>query len=133
MIDDIAASGHGVLWCTSGTLLVWSIWSIRKFLRSRNDNGESINIETLWLHATAFGVFAVAMLINEVAIVFYAVVDEQTKNSLKDFAQDMFLLTSIITSICAFISQCLLSVIFLRLCNEPVDDEVEIEDTDTTI
>lgn len=87
-IVNIAASGHGILWMSSGFVLVWSIFSIRNYLKERNDDGRALNIKTLVLHSSAFGLFAIAMILNEVAIIYLSIVSftQQSDQQAKDRA-----------------------------------------------
>ena len=51
--------------------MVSSIISIRNYLKSRNYDGSAVNIKTLMLHSSAFGIFALALVLNEAATVFW--------------------------------------------------------------
>ena len=71
MIENFAASGHGLLWIFTACLMVSSIMSIRNYLKSRDDDGKALNLKTLMLHSSAFGFFAIAMILNEAAIIYW--------------------------------------------------------------
>jgi len=51
----------------SGSLLIWSIFTIKKFLNERNDDGQAINMPQLIMHSAAFGFFLISALFFEAA------------------------------------------------------------------
>ena len=63
---DIAMFGLSTAWVVSGCVLIWSIVATRNFLKSRNIEGQVLNIKTLVLHSAAFGLFAASVIVNEV-------------------------------------------------------------------
>ena len=64
-IFEIAFVGTYTSWVVSGVILVWSIWKIKNFLKSRYDDEERHLNQQDWLHALAFGLFALGVLIYE--------------------------------------------------------------------
>ena len=64
-IFEIAFVGTYTSWVVSGVILVWSIWKIKNFLKSRYDDEERHLNKQDWLHALAFGLFALGVLIYE--------------------------------------------------------------------
>jgi len=63
----------------SGLILIWAIWQIRSYLASQGDDGSSINLKTLVLHAFAFGLFIVSVLVNLAFFVHYFAHMENSK------------------------------------------------------
>jgi len=55
-------------WIASGAVLIWSVNRVRTFLKSRNEDGEEINLKSLIIHSTAFFLYAASLLIY---VVFY--------------------------------------------------------------
>jgi hypothetical protein len=54
--------------------MISSIISIRNYMKSRNYDGSILNIKTLMLYSSAFGIFAFALVLNEAAIIFWFIV-----------------------------------------------------------
>ena len=48
----------------SGGLLIYAIWSIRRYLKWIGDDGEEINIKALALHSSAFGLYMLSVVFN---------------------------------------------------------------------
>ena len=44
-------------------MLIWSILTIRRFLKDRNIDGKEINIKMLVLHSAAFGLFLISVVV----------------------------------------------------------------------
>ena len=62
------------LWIISGTFLIWSVFKIRKFFMSRNEDGSEINLKTLVLHSMTFCLFLASVLVLTATVVIYMIV-----------------------------------------------------------
>ena len=57
----------------SGVILVWSLIRIRKFHKAHPEAGQELNTKTLAIHAAAFGLFIVSVVIYTVFYLHYFV------------------------------------------------------------
>ena len=120
-----------MLWIITSCVLVWSIWSIRSYLNSRNVDGSALNVKTLVLHSCAFGIFAIAMILNEIGIVFLSVAQFRGKRVY--LATKTLYFSWVFVTVLSFIAQVLLCFIFLNLSRKPEEDERNTETTETSI
>ena len=128
----ISSCGAFAASIATGVLLMWSIWTIRCYLKSRNEDGSSINIRALVLHSCAFGLLTLAQILQAIAhlnwgVAFYFHQSNETRNV---HAQNFFEITTINTNVCMFISEVCLCVIFVQLSKKT--DDLTSRDTQTT-
>ena len=57
----------------SGVILVWSLIRIRNFRKAHPEEGQELNTKTLAIHAAAFGLFIVSVVIYTVFYLHYFV------------------------------------------------------------
>lgn len=109
----------------SGIQLIRTVINIRRYLSVGSQSG-SLSLRTLILHALAFGLFLVSVVLLAVASGYYWSFPTAEK------AFDDYMLASIFWAVSSFLSQCLLCGIFWNLSrpNPVVDKPFEIEVTE---
>jgi uncharacterized protein YacL len=116
----VVAANSGTWLCeiASGCVLVWSVSRIWIYLHETEDGQERLNLRTLVLHSTSFGLFLIS---TAILAVFYSIY-VFTHNSKPA------VVSNIIYLILSFISQCLLCVIFWVLSDQKVEEEKEADE-----
>lgn len=106
----------------SGVQLIRTVINIRRYL-STGSQSSALSWKTLILHAFAFGLFLVSVILLAVASAYYWAFPASAR------AFHHYMLASIMWVVSSFISQCLLCGIFLNLSrpNPVVDKPFEIE------
>jgi hypothetical protein len=96
----------------SGSFLIYAIYTIRNFMKSRGENGQEINLKTMILHSSAFGLYMISVLLFTAGFYYWQVL--QAKFDGKDCGIDMrpYLYTYMFMDLISFIAQCLLCLIF---------------------
>jgi len=108
-IGELGTLGVQIL---SGAILIGSIYTIWKYLKNSRDEREQLNLKTLVLHSSAFGLF----LISVVIFAFYYTLYVFSLNSPKYLKRmDHVFAANTFEIVCSFFSQCLLCVIFWLL------------------
>lgn len=92
-----------VSWIVSGCIVIWSIWRIKRFLYSLQDDGSELNIGQLWLHATIFGLFLVSVIIYEVCYSAW-VVSNLLSAKWSTKAVDVYFGAWYLLVVCSFVS-----------------------------
>lgn len=105
----VAETGTSFLQIISGIILIWSVISIRNFLKSSGQSVQQIDIKTLLLHSSAFALYIISVV---VLLVFYLldVIYESGPRVYGAYNAAHFFIDFIL-----FFSQVLLCMIFLKM------------------
>ena len=129
--SQIAFIGMAACWTVSGCILIWGILAIRRFFKSRDQTSKVINIQTLVLHSSAFGLFLVSVILYEVVNMFCMVSDIIRHEQFVLLTHYVLLMIATpLLEVCAFFSQALLCVIFVQLSATQQPDQTGEEQDD---
>ena len=108
-VASIASIGTYSAQIISGIILIWSVYKVRAFMLERKIESQGLNVRSMWLHASAFGIFTVSIAAFTVVYANYLFhFDQDSTGTVCNIA-------FIVMFILSFVSQCLLCAIFWQL------------------
>ena len=107
----VSTSGVFVCEIVTGFVLLYSVYIIFKYLHETENSQDRLNLQTLVIHSTSFGLFLVS---NLIVAVFYS------RYVFNHYDLNGSLISEIIDFVLSSISQCLLCAIFWVLSNQQV-------------
>jgi len=119
---NTTAAMIGLLQILSGIILLYSLFSIRRFFKDR-DAIDSIDVRALLRHAAAFGLYLLATVVDSSALTLVVSIPSDT-------TLQIYIIAEVFWALMLFVSQVLLGIIFWNLSTEDELSSVIIEEFD---